>query len=365
MKQFYIEEKSTTEIRDILYDKYRVYVCPETIRKRLKKITKMRNRQEAIKLAKRKHLPKDEILSLYTNQKVSIKRIAKAFNSDKKTIGKILRENNIELRSLHQAIQLTNSKYQKVSFNGTEEEKAYLIGLVEGDLTAFRKSGYTIRVITNTTHYTLVELIKSCFKKYGNVKIFPQKNKSFSNYGWCVMADLDNTFDFLLPENRPQEIGKIIDNKSFFSFLAGFIDADGSIILRKSGKYFQFVVRFFGEDVDILSKIKLGLEKRGYTTCLYKNFTKGTKKTWVYKKDYFALEVFKKQQTISLLHILPLQHSEKVSRKKMIQILGAENQCLWKDVQQPLQHLKNQISQDTKQSISMAEKAYLATRISP
>ncbi|MBI4170367.1 MAG: hypothetical protein HY514_01640 [Candidatus Aenigmarchaeota archaeon] len=360
IKQFYIEGKSTTEIKNKLYDKYRLHVCPETIRKRLIKITKIRSRQDAIKLSKRKHLPKDKIIELYTNQKISRTRIAKTFSSSKETIGKILCENCIELRNLHESIQLTNSKYPKISFDEREEEKAYLIGLVEGDLTAFRKSQYTIRVITNTTHYTLVELVKKCFQKYGHVKTFPHKNKSFSNYEWCVMADLDDTFNFLLPENRPKEVDKIINTKSFFSFPAGFVDADGSVIIRKSGKYFQFIIRLFGEDFDILSKIKLGLEKHGYVTCFYRNFAKGTKKTWIYAKDYFVLEVFQKHQAIQLLDILPLQHSEKVSRKEMIQMLSAGNQCLWKNIQKPLQRLKNQISEDTKQSISDAERVYLA-----
>ena len=265
MKKLYLEDNSLTDIKIIIHDKYGLNVSADSIRKRLNKIIKLRNRQESIKLSHIKHLPKkEEIISLYLGEKFSLKRIAKLFKSNKKTIGKILNESGVKIRNNDESVRLSNTKYKRTPFDKDEKKMAYLMGLVEGYLTALRKSRHTIRVITNTTHLKFAELIKNKFQNYGHVRIFPAKDVGISSYMWCVQTDLDNSFEFLLPENRINEIDKIIETEHLFNFLAGFIDSDGSIIVRKTGKYFQPVIRLFGQNIELLTKLKDILEKSCY-----------------------------------------------------------------------------------------------------
>lgn len=360
IEKMYINGNSINDIRIDMRKLYGLNVSTDGIRKRLRKITKLRDRREAIKLAKRKHLPKENIIKLYSENQYSLKRIARMFKSDKKTLGKILRENNIDIRNNETSTRLANIKYKRLPFNQNQDQRAYLLGLVEGDMTAFKKSKYTIRVITNTTHLVFAQHIKRKFEDYGYVRIFPSKNRSLGSYMWCVQVDLDNSFDFLLPGNRINEIENCISSNSFFHFLAGFIDSDGSVIIRKSGKYFQSVIRAFGQNIDILSKLRNKLESLGYASSLLKNSPKGGGKTWIYKEDYFVLEIYKKEDVFRLLSILPIEHPEKVSKKTLAMNLINNRTISWIDVEPLIRNLQNEISKEILESISLAEKEYVA-----
>jgi len=359
IKSLYLEGNSINDIRNIFNDDYGFNISFEAIRKRLRKITELRDFRDASKFALRKHIPKDEIIHLYVDKEVSLRRLAKMFGCYRQTLSKILRENDIKIREKEHATRLATLKHKRFEFNGTETDKTYLIGLVEGDLTAFHKSNHTIRIITNTTHYAFAELIKRKFKRYGYVRIFPTKNRSFRSYMWCVQVDLDNTFDFLLPENRPNEIKSMIEKGYLVNFLAGFIDSDGSVIIRKAGKYYQPIIRLFAQNLQLLNELKEKLEKSGYNPTLYKNFSKGTLKTWVYNKDYFTLEVYKRDEVFRLLKILPIEHPEKIPRKYLALMLINRNVVLWKNVKPRVEKLKTQINKEIGQSILLAKHAYI------
>ena len=70
-------------------------------------------------------------------------------------------ENGVNVLSSAEAIQLLSLKHPKTPFNANEDEKAYMLGLVEGDLHARKKSEYVLRLTTGTTHKSFVELVKS------------------------------------------------------------------------------------------------------------------------------------------------------------------------------------------------------------
>ena len=67
---------------------------------------------------------------------------------------------------------------------------------------------------------------------------------------WRITVYLDNSFDFLLPDKRKEFIREILSTDKtgiFMHFLAGLIDSDGSLIVRKVYINFQFLIRIFGK----------------------------------------------------------------------------------------------------------------------
>jgi len=312
-----------------------------------------------------KNLPLNELIKLYKNQNYSLRKLSKKYNISRPTLKDILIKNSIQLRSNHDAIKLSNQKHKRNSFSNDNIERAYLAGFVEGDITAFRKSKYTIRLITNSTHDDFLHNFSKAFGNYGYVRISPRKNKTFENYMWCVSADLDNSFSFLLPENRKLEIPELINSNKyiFLGFLAGYFDAEGSILIKKIRENIQYCLRLSTQNLDLLKLICYNLKHMGVKSIIYKNFSKGNSRLAnkikiTYNNDYFALEIFRKSDVKYLLEILPLTHPEKVSKKKLVLRFISENFTKWNQVQPSFFQLKDEIKAKTNTSIGRAKTMY-------
>ena len=168
---------------------------------------------------------------------------------------------------------------------------------------------------------------------------------------WCLSIDLDyKSFSFL--EDRTKfGLPDWISGSSFFSFLSGFIDSDGSIIVRKSGDYFQYVIRLFGQDKELLKQIKGTLEKMGFTPTFYRNFEAGRTRIWrgkvmKYNKDYYAVDIFKKSDSVQLLRLLKLRHDEKIIRRELALSIYRRSLILWDDIKKEVLKLREQIKQE-------------------
>ncbi len=365
-EQLYASGKNFKEVAQALSEKFGIAISPEGIRKRFVRLNLPRRKNsEALVLAKRKHLPIDTIIKLYINKKISLSKLAKQFKSSKNTLHKIICENNIKIRDNDAAIRLANLKYKRNNFNEILEEKAYLLGLVEGDITTFRKSKHTIRAITNTTHSDFLQMFAASFRNYGKIRIYPCKNKTFENYMWCVSVDIDNSFDFLLPENRKNLIPQIInsDPRIFFAFLAGYFDAEGTLYVKKVRENLQYCLKFGTENIDLLTRIKLRLAKFNFKPLVYKNFSKNfsrfaNKTKITYNKDYFALEIFRKADIISLLKSLQLKHPEKIAKKKLVLTMINKKFTKWHQAEPAINQLNAEIKKRTLDSIAQAKRLY-------
>src|SRR5438309_479957 len=75
-------------------------------------------------------------------------------------------------------------KYERKPFDGTDEDKAYLLGLRRGDLSVSRPFGDAIRVSTNSTHPAMAELFTKLFSPYGHVYQHPRYKKDTKTYEW-------------------------------------------------------------------------------------------------------------------------------------------------------------------------------------
>ena len=276
----------------------------------------------------------------------SVRELSRRFKIDRAKIRMILRDNGIEIKDSRSTLIAMGIIKEKSKITLSSNEKAYLYGLVLGDLTPIRKSNYTLKLITHSTHKTFMDLLYRTFEKYGVTNYKETKNKDM--YRFHTHIDLDS-FSFLL-NSKDELIPDWINSDNFFNFLAGFIDADGSVILRKSGNYFQFVIRFFGQNLNLLNEIKGRLETLGYDLSIHKghskgdvNYHKGIK--FKYNKDYFTLEIYKKSQTIDLLNKIPIRHPEKIAKCRMIFNIKNRNVIYWRDVEIEVKELKSKIRQ--------------------
>ena len=132
--------------------------------------------------------------------------------------------------------------------------------------------------------------------------------------------------------------------------MAGFIDSDGSVILKKSGKYFQYVIRFFSQNLGFLHEIKRRLENLGYDLSIHKNHKIGDKSynngiLFKYNKDYYVLETYKKAQTLDLLNKIPIKHPEKIAKRDLIYKINKSVFVRWQDVEKEVKELKLKIKQ--------------------
>src|SRR6266849_3203491 len=125
----------------------------------------------------------------------SLKQIA-GEEVDHVTVFLHLHKRGLQLRDKVEAQIKAVTRFQKTPFDGTEEDRAYLLGFTRGDLNVARH-GRSIRVKTSSTHPAMIELVTYLFAPYGPVRVYPHYT-DFAGYEWTVESELDRTFEFLL-----------------------------------------------------------------------------------------------------------------------------------------------------------------------
>src|SRR5207245_8394163 len=74
------------------------------------------------------------------------------------------------LAGIHKKVR----KYERKPFDGTEEDKAYLLGIRHGDLSASRPFGNATRVSMSTTHATQADISTNLFTPSAHVTKNPR-----------------------------------------------------------------------------------------------------------------------------------------------------------------------------------------------
>lgn len=64
-----------------------------------------------------------------------------------------------------------------------------------------------------------------------------------------------------------------------------------------------------------------------------------------YNQDYYALETFKKSQTLDLLNKIPIRHPEKIAKRELIFSIEKSGFIYWNDVETQVKELKSKIKQ--------------------
>ncbi len=202
----------------------------------------------------------EKILSnLYLEKRLSLKKIGNLYNMSASGILKRMRKLKLPTRNSWE----TNIIHAKKPFLGSNEEKAYLIGFRIGDLGVRLSSKQTknIRVNSNTTKKEQAGLIRGLFENYSDVWISKPNNSGVIS----TSTILHSSFSFLLPKADLIEKWIKINKHYMSSFVAGYVDAEGSFGIYNNRARF----RLGSYDRNILTDITGWLRGFGINTLLY------------------------------------------------------------------------------------------------
>ena len=340
--ELYNQGNSISETTRLINKKYCLNVSPAAVQKRFRRMNfNLRSSKEGNILCKRKHINISKLLEDYNN-KIPIRKLSRDLKIGRRTIQKILRENSVSIRNSRDSLIAINHIKEKKKFILIPSEKAYIYGLVMGDLTIVRKSNYTLKLITHSTHKYFIDLLYKTFESYGTTSYKETKHDS---YRFTTYIDLES-FSFLL-NSKTELIPDWINNENFFDFLAGFIDSDGSVMLKRMGTNIFYNFRFFGQNFVLLKQIKEKLKELGYESSTSLSHKKGYVHyrngiLFRYNKDYYTLET-RKKHTMELLKKIPIRHPEKIMKRDLIFKIYDQNLKKWSEIEEEVTKIRSLI----------------------
>lgn len=203
-----------------------------------------------IRHKKRIIISKEKLQDLYIAQKLPLSKIAHVYGFSPAGILKRLKIHGIQTRSYSE----TSTKHIKTDFNGSLADKAYLVGFRIGDL-GVRTRGNLLYISSGTTKTAQANLIKNLFAAYGPLWVSKRSKLGAVN----ISCALNRSFGFLSPKHRKVPKWILSSKSGFFSFVAGYTDAEGNIMI--SNRRAKFRLRSC--DKGILYDIHIGLVKYG------------------------------------------------------------------------------------------------------
>lgn len=233
-------------------------------------------------------------------------------------------------------------KYERRLFDGTHEDKAYILGLAHGDLSVSRPWMGAVRVSTSTTHPAMAKLFWNLFSTHGHVHQFARIKKEMRGYEWNLDVTLDDSFDFLLLDHKSAWEWVSQRETTLCAYLAGILDADGSVGTHPNAKVVSIRLTVYNTNMSLLGFVKQSLITLGYRPKgPYKEKDEGDRSSKFdipHRKDYCRVALFDFDQSQSLLRRLPLIHREKVARKVLA--LSLARDTYWKDVSERVYALR-------------------------
>jgi hypothetical protein len=210
-------------------------------------------------------------------------------------------------------------KYERTPFDGTDEDKAYLLGLRHGDLSASKPWRGVTRVSTSTTHPAMAGLFRGLFQSYGHVYQHPRYKEDTCSYEWNLSVILDNTFGFLLADFRSCQNWILDAESTTVAYLAGLLDAEGNVGIYRAKRATALTVTYYNTDLELMHFVHGAISVLGYGPLEpYLDKPKGFRSPGYHieiKKDYFRVVLASFDESQSFLRRLPLRHAEKVAKK--------------------------------------------------
>jgi LAGLIDADG DNA endonuclease family protein len=320
---------------------------------------------------KKKEELRDYLDYLHNTKGLSLNDIAKLVGN--KTSGYtswVCQQLGVKRRPFEEArlkgIREKRRKYERKPFDGTDEDRAYLLGLRHGDLSVSRPWKGVVRVSTSTTHPAMAQLFRVLFEPYGHVYQLPRYKKDTDTYEWNLTTIVDNSFEFILQSREAAWAWVETKLSTLLAYLAGVLDAEGSIGIYGNGSTTALQLLYYNTNLDLLKFIHGCLVKLGYGPLgPYLDKKKGTttsKYRIVRRKDYWKIALARFNQVQDLLPRLPIRHPEKVARKEIALslLLGQP----WNDVAPRIEELRKSIRVSRDAFVEEARASYLEHRSS-
>lgn len=279
----------------------------------------------------------------------------------------VCRQLGVRVRPFEEArlkgIREKRRKYERRPFDGSDEDKAYLLGLRHGDLSVSRPFKGAIRVSTSTTHPAMSELFESCFGKYGHIYRHPRFKNDTKSYEWNLSTIVDDSFSFLLLPRADAREWASTKESTILSYLAGILDAEGSVGIFGNGYTTSLQVLVYNTDYDLVDFVKRAWTRLGHTSLgPYLDKEKGTttsKYRIERKKDYWKVVVARFDEAKRLIRSLPIRHREKKARAAIAVDVNLGDP--WANVRPKLESLRRSIKSERDQFVSQAEAQFRAT----
>jgi hypothetical protein len=241
----------------------------------------------------------EELRDSYERQRLSTRAIAEKKGCHAATVQVYLALFGIPRRSISEA----KTKYPKTAFSGDPIEKAYLLGFRAGDLhvqTAnYSNTSQTIIVACTSTVLEQIELVRSLFEKYGGV------NVSVGEKQTVIVCYLDSSFSFLLAGDDRVPDWVLQDRGSFAAYLAGYIDAEGCIQVKRQTNAAEVIIRSY--DVNILKICWAALQELGIRCPpVYLVKEKGGRDANgpLYHESYWGLGIYRRESLLRLFSLI-------------------------------------------------------------
>ena len=244
----------------------------------------------------------------------SLKQIAKG-KASPSTVFLHLRARGIRFRDKIQAQIAATTKHQRLPFSGDSLEKAYLMGLRYGDFDVVRH-GRAIRVRVSTTHPAMAALFENLFSQYGYVHWYARE-APLTGFEWSLECDLDSSFEFLLEKVR---LGKVISmpKQEFAAFLAGLIDAEGTIYLHEKTNSLGFEIAITSTDKSMLEAVRGRLISLGYHPYFESRIQDNSRLGYQREGEIHVVRLFRQLEVCLLLRYLNLRHMEKCEKSTFV-----------------------------------------------
>jgi len=156
------------------------------------------------------------------------------------------------LKGIHEKMR----KYERRPFDGSDEDKAYLLGLRHGDLSVSRPFGDAIRVSTSTTHPSMAKLFRDLFEPFGHVYQHPRYKEDTQTHEWNLQTVLDSSFEFLLEDRVKSWAWIKAKATTILAYLAGAWDAEGSVGIFRNANCTAILLSIYNTDTDFLLYIR-------------------------------------------------------------------------------------------------------------
>jgi hypothetical protein len=232
-----------------------------------------------------------------------------------------------------------------------------MLGLRYGDLyVAPYKKG--IVVSTTTTHPAMAELFWRTFREYGRIYMHPVFNREVERYQWVLRVHLHDSFAFLLDKPlRPPEWA--LRRDVFLHFLAGFFDAEGSIVIttrirQKRWRVIEITLNIHNTRKTLLRAIASRM--RRYHPTIELSQQKGDVASGygaMRKRNLWRIVVRRSLALRQLFAWLSIRHPEKVLKSSIAK--AALDGLPYDDVRNSVAGLRKQIKEEVGAFANLAE----------
>ncbi len=253
---------------------------------------------------------------LYSKRNLSIAKIAKIIHKSKGGVEKKFNQYKI----LSRGMSNRTSKYKKKNFSNNLMEKAYMMGFRLGDLNVYELTN-VIQVRCSSTHRAQIKLIRDLFAPYTTPHSWKAKRGTTE-----IVCLLNKSFKFLVPKIDEVPSCALNGDNLFWSFFAGYADAEGSFTFKKPKKngktragYFSIQSQDKNTIIGLASKLEsLGIEC--YGPLISRRAGSIDKRGIRNNRDMWKFDVIKKISLWKMINKLSyyIRHSEKVLRLRKI-----------------------------------------------